>query len=81
VLSPASSGSRPGVVLWAIGDLPEDEREVFDPVRVRWITKTEAARLLGVSVVTVKRRLSRGLRLPAERLADLRPGVNPPDSI
>jgi hypothetical protein len=29
----------------------------------------------------VKRRLNRGLRLLAERLADLRPGEDPPDSI
>jgi hypothetical protein len=31
--------------------------------------------------VKVKRRLSRGLRLLTEQLADLRPGENPPDSI
>ena len=41
----------------------------------------EAAELLGVSTVTVKRRLSRGLRLLAEQLADLRPGEDPPESI
>jgi RNA polymerase sigma-70 factor (ECF subfamily) len=81
VLSPASNGSRPGVVLRAIGELPKDEQEVFDPVRVRWITKTEAAQLLGVSAATVKRRLSRGLRLLTEHLADLRPGEKPPDTV
>jgi DNA-directed RNA polymerase specialized sigma24 family protein len=37
--------------------------------------------LLGVSTVMVKRRLSRGLRLLAEQLADLRPGEDPPESI
>ena len=81
MLSPTSSGSRPCVVLRAIGDLPEDEREVFGPVRVRWITKTVAAQLLGDSAATMKRRLSRGLRLLAVQLADLRPGERPPDSI
>ena len=45
------------------------------------MTQAEAAQVLGVSAVTVKRRLSRGLLLLAERLADLRPGVDPPDSI
>ena len=45
------------------------------------MTQTEVAGLLGVSVVTVKRRLSRGLRLLAEQLADLRPGEGPPGSI
>jgi DNA-directed RNA polymerase specialized sigma24 family protein len=37
--------------------------------------------LVGVSTVTVKRRLSRDLRLLAEQLADLRPGEDPPESI
>ena len=36
---------------------------------------------VGMDPVTVKRRLSRGLRLLTEQLADLRPGENPPDSI
>jgi RNA polymerase sigma-70 factor (ECF subfamily) len=85
VPSPASSvsGLTPDGLrmLRAIDDLPEDEREAFDLVRVQGMTQTEAARVLGVSVVTVKRRLSRGLRFLAERLADLRPGNAPPDSI
>jgi DNA-directed RNA polymerase specialized sigma24 family protein len=45
------------------------------------MTQAEAAPVLGVSAVTVKRRLSRGLRFPTERLADLRPGEKPPDAI
>jgi DNA-directed RNA polymerase specialized sigma24 family protein len=45
------------------------------------MTPAEAAQVLGVSAVTVKRRLSLGLRLLTEPLADLRPGVNPPDSL
>jgi RNA polymerase sigma factor (sigma-70 family) len=64
-----------------IGELPEDEREVFDLVRIQGMTQAEAAELLGVSAVTVKRRLHRGLQLLAEQLADLRPAERPPDSI
>jgi RNA polymerase sigma-70 factor (ECF subfamily) len=83
--APASSASGltpDGLrMLRAIDELPEDEREVFDMVRIQGMTQVEAAELLGVSAVTVKRRLSRGLRLLAEQLADLRPGEDPPDSI
>ena len=45
------------------------------------MTQAEAAQVIGVSAVTVKRWLNRGLRLPAEPLADLRPGEPLPDSI
>ena len=84
VPSPASSAS--GLtpdgrrMLQAIGELPEDEREAFDLVRAQGMTHAEAAQVLGVSAVTVKRRLNRGLRLLAEQLADLRPEERPPDS-
>ena len=86
VPAPASSSisglSPDGLrMLGAIDELPEDEREVFDLVRIQGMTQTETAKLLGVADVTVKRRLNRGLRLLAERLADLRPGENPPVSI
>jgi DNA-directed RNA polymerase specialized sigma24 family protein len=81
LLSPVSSGSRSGVVLLAIGDLPEDEQETLDAVRVRWTTKTEAAQSLGVSAATVKRRLGLGPRLLAEQLADVGPRERPPDPI
>jgi RNA polymerase sigma factor (sigma-70 family) len=64
----------------AIDALPEDEREVFDLVRVRRVPRAEAAQVLGVSAVMVKRRLSRGLRLLTKQLADLRPGEEPPDA-
>jgi RNA polymerase sigma-70 factor (ECF subfamily) len=84
VPDPASSGSglTPAGrrMLDAIGDLPEDEREAFDLVRVQGMTQTEAAQVLGVATVTVKRRLNRGLRLLTERLGDLRPGDTPPGS-
>jgi RNA polymerase sigma-70 factor (ECF subfamily) len=67
-------------MLPAIDELPEDEREVFDLVRIDG-TKAEAAQVLGVSVVTVKRRLSRGLWLRTEQLADPRPGEKPSDTV
>jgi RNA polymerase sigma-70 factor (ECF subfamily) len=80
--SSASGLSPDGLrMLRALDELPEDEREVFDLVRIQGMTQVEAAQLLDVSTVTVKRRLSRGLQLLAERLADLRPGEGPPDSI
>jgi RNA polymerase sigma factor (sigma-70 family) len=55
----------------AIEDLPKEEREVFDLVRIQGVAQTEAAELLGISTKTVKRRLDRGLRLLTERLGDL----------
>jgi RNA polymerase sigma factor (sigma-70 family) len=63
-------------LLEAIDGLPGDEREAFDLVRIQGMTQAEAAQVLGVSVVTVKRRLDRGLRL----LADFGPGGEPPGS-
>jgi len=79
--APASSGS--GLtpdgrrMLEAIDSLPDDEREVFDLVRVQGMTQADAARLLDVAAVTIKRRLNRGLRLLTEKLDDLRPGDTP----
>jgi RNA polymerase sigma-70 factor (ECF subfamily) len=84
VPAPTSSGSGLGPngrrMLEAIENLPEDEREAFDLVRVQGMTQTEAAQILGVAAVTVKRRLNRGLRLLTEKLGDLRPSEEPPDS-
>jgi RNA polymerase sigma-70 factor (ECF subfamily) len=73
----SSDGRR---MLGAIADLPDDEREAFDLVRIQGMTQAEAAQVLGVSAMTVKRRLDRGLRLLAERLSDLRPDAPDPDS-
>ena len=85
VPSPATSDSGLSPdgrrMLQAISDLPEDERQAFDLVRIEGMTQIEAPEVLGVSTATVKRRLSCGLRLLAEQLADLRPGKRPPDSI
>jgi RNA polymerase sigma-70 factor (ECF subfamily) len=67
-------------MLEAIGNLPEEEREAFDLVRIQGMTQADAARVLGVSAVTVKRRLNRSLQLLTEALGDLRPDGNTPDS-
>jgi RNA polymerase sigma-70 factor (ECF subfamily) len=86
-LVPAPASSVSGLtpaglrMLQAIDALPEDQREAFDLVRIQGRTQAEAAQLLGVSVVTVKRPLNRGLRLLTEQLADLRTGAKPPGSI
>jgi RNA polymerase sigma-70 factor (ECF subfamily) len=60
-------------MLAAIEALPEDEREVFDLVRIQGLTHAEAAEVVGVSEKTVQRRLNRARLLLAEQLADLRP--------
>jgi RNA polymerase sigma-70 factor (ECF subfamily) len=60
-------------MLSAIENLPQDEREAFDLVRIQGITQVEAGRILGVSVMTVKRRLGRSLQLLSASLADLGP--------
>ncbi len=77
VPAPAStdSGLSPNGrrMLEAIDNLPEVEREAFDLVKIQGMTQTEAAQVLGVSPVTIKRRLHRGLQLLAEQLSDLRP--------
>jgi RNA polymerase sigma-70 factor (ECF subfamily) len=82
VPSPPSSGSAltPDArrMLDAIDNLPEDEREAFNLVRIQGLTYPEAAEVVGVSAKTVQRRLNRARVLLAEQLADLRPG--PPAS-
>ena len=60
-------------MLDAIETLPEDEREVFELLRIQGVSYAETAGLLGVSESTVHRRLNRGLVLLEEKLADLRP--------
>jgi RNA polymerase sigma-70 factor (ECF subfamily) len=84
VPAPASSGSGLSPVgrriLEAIDRLPVDEREAFDLERIQGLTQAEAARVLGVSAMTVKRRLGRGLQLLAAALADLYPDEEEPDA-
>ena len=60
-------------ILEAIESLPEDERESFDLVRIQGMSQAEAARVLGVSAMTVNRRLSRSLQLLTAGLKDLAP--------
>jgi RNA polymerase sigma factor (sigma-70 family) len=78
-LVPAPASSDSGLspdsrrMLTAIADLPEEEREAFDLVRIQGLTQAEAGEVFGVSAATVNRRLNRGLQLLLEALDDLRP--------
>ncbi len=60
-------------MLEAIDRLPQDEREVFGLVRIQGLTYPETAAVVGVSSMTVRRRLNRAVLLLAEQLDDLRP--------
>jgi RNA polymerase sigma factor (sigma-70 family) len=76
----AEAGSGPDLsansrrMLDAIEQLPADEHETFNLVRLQGLSHGEVAALLGVSTKTVQRRLHRSLILLADALADLRPG-------
>jgi RNA polymerase sigma-70 factor (ECF subfamily) len=78
-LLPAPASSESGLtpdsrrMLDAIADLPQEEREAFDLVRIQGLSQAEAAEVLGVSAATVNRRLNRGLQMLLETLDDLRP--------
>src|SRR5262245_48544577 len=61
------------LILETIGNLPDDEREVFDLVHIQGLAEAEAAAVLGVAARTVKRRLDRGVQHLSERLGDLGP--------
>ncbi len=80
VPAPYSTGSEPTPrarrILEAIEGLPEDEREVFDLVRIQGMSQAEAARVLEISPMTAMRRLNRGLQSLANTLADLRPDLD-----
>jgi RNA polymerase sigma-70 factor (ECF subfamily) len=65
-------------MLEAIDNLPEGEREAFDLVRIQGMSQSDAAQVLGVSTMTVNRRLNRGLQLLTNTLGDLRPRENMP---
>jgi RNA polymerase sigma-70 factor (ECF subfamily) len=60
-------------MLKAIEDLPENEREAFELVRIQGLTHAEAGNVVGVSAKTVQRRLNRARLILAEQLADLHP--------
>jgi len=67
-------------ILAAIDGLPEEEREVFNLLRVQGMTKPEAARIVGVSTKTVQRREIRAIVMLNGALADLNPARKPPTS-
>ncbi len=73
--APESSGSElsPNArrMLAAIERLPDDEREVFDMVRIQGMGQSEAAELLGVSAKTIQRRLTRSIMLLTKELSDI----------
>ncbi len=77
VFAPASDDSELSMesrrILAAIDNLPETEREAFDLVRIQGLSQAEAAEVLGVSSMTINRRLNRGLQLLTDALSDLRP--------
>ena len=60
-------------ILDAIEELPEEQREAFDLVRIQGMSQAEAANVLGVSAMTVNRRLHRALQKLTASLADLYP--------
>ena len=71
--SDSDLSSTAQLILEAIGNLPEDERDVFDLVHIQGLTEAEAAAVLGVVARTVQRRLHRGVQFLTERLGDLGP--------
>jgi RNA polymerase sigma factor (sigma-70 family) len=83
IASPETSGSQlsPNTVriLEAIEGLPDDDREVFDLVRIQGFTQIEAANVLGVSPKTVQRRLNHSLLQLTAKLSDLKPSLAPPE--
>jgi DNA-directed RNA polymerase specialized sigma24 family protein len=86
-LLPSPAGSVSGLtadgllMLRAIDELFGNQWEAFDLVGIQGLTQVEAAELLVVRAVTVKRRLSRDVWLVTDQLAELRPGGKPPDAI
>jgi len=60
-------------ILQAIEELPTDERDVFELVRMQGMTHPGAAAVLGISGKTVQRRLNRALLLLSQKFCDLQP--------
>lgn len=57
----------------AIDNLPDEERETFELVRIQGLTHAEASEIMGVSAKTVQRKLNRSLVLLTESLASITP--------
>jgi RNA polymerase sigma factor (sigma-70 family) len=83
IASPETSGSQlsPNTlrILEAIESLPDEDREVFDLVRIQGLSQVEAAEMLDVSPKTVQRRLNHCLLLLTTKLSDLEPSFTPLD--
>jgi RNA polymerase sigma factor (sigma-70 family) len=65
-------------LLQAIEELPGEEREVFELVKIQGMTNLGAAGVLGISDRTVLRRMNRALLLLTQKVGDLRPLTGPP---
>lgn len=80
--SPQSTASQLSPVarriLQAIDQMPEDEREVFELVRLQGMTHREAAECLGVGERSVEHRLNRGLLLLRQQLGEIGAVEAPP---
>jgi RNA polymerase sigma-70 factor (ECF subfamily) len=61
----------------AIDELPEEERESFELVRIQGMSPAEAAALLDVSPRTMQRRVNRAVLLLTQKLGDLQLKVEP----
>ena len=57
----------------AIDELPDEERETFELLRIQGMSQLEVAALLNVTVRTVQRRLNHALVLLTQKLGDLKP--------
>ena len=83
-VAPPLSSSEIGInarrILTAIGDLPEEEREVFELVRLQGLTHHEVAEIVGVATKTVQRRLNRALLILTSKVSDLRVSDEAADS-
>jgi RNA polymerase sigma-70 factor (ECF subfamily) len=67
-------------ILEAIERLPDQQREIFELIRIQGLTYSEAADVAGVSIKTVQRRLHSGLILLSDELCDLGPVPLAPNS-
>jgi RNA polymerase sigma factor (sigma-70 family) len=60
-------------ILDAIEELPTDEKDVFELVKMQGMAQPNAAAVLGICAKTVQRRLNRALMLLSQKLGDLQP--------
>ncbi len=81
-LDSSDTGLTPNArrMLEAIDNLPQEEREAFELVRIQALSQAEAGAVLGVSAPTVNRRLNRRLRYLLEALNDLSPDERGPSN-